>query len=103
MYSVRVLLEKCVSRFTAIMTIVTRCGEAMKIVTASEFKAKCLQIIDEVAATGEPVVITKGGIPLTQLVPMKRRSKSLLGTFKGSMRITGDIVSPINVKWDAQQ
>jgi len=36
----------------------------MKTVIASEFKAKCLKIMDEVAATGEPVVITKHGVPV---------------------------------------
>ena len=41
----------------------------MRTVKASEFKAKCLKIMDEVAATGEPVVITKYGVPVAQLVP----------------------------------
>lgn len=75
----------------------------MKTIKASEFKAKCLKIMDEVAATGEPVIITKNGVPITELIPAKRRAKTLLGSQKGSIRIKGDIISPIDVEWDALQ
>lgn len=73
----------------------------MKTIKASEFKAKCLKIMDEVAASGEPVVITKYGVPIAELGPAKRRPKSLFGALKGSARITGDIISPIDVEWEA--
>ena len=49
----------------------------MKIVIASEFKAKCLKIMDEVAATGEPVIITKHGVPVAQLVPAVQKPETL--------------------------
>ncbi len=41
----------------------------MKTIKASEFKATCLQLMDEVAKTGESVVITKNGKPVSLLVP----------------------------------
>jgi len=41
----------------------------MVTINASEFKAKCLAILDRVADTGEPVVILKRGRPVAQLVP----------------------------------
>ena len=41
----------------------------MRHVKASEFKAKCLALMDEVARTGDPVVITKNGKPIADLVP----------------------------------
>ena len=75
----------------------------MKTVKASEFKAKCLQIMDEVSASGEPVVITKNGKPLTQLVPYRQKPKSLFGLHKGMIEIKGDIVAPIDVDWEALQ
>ncbi len=75
----------------------------MKSVKASEFKAKCLQLIDQVADTGEPIVITKNGKPVSQLVPYRRKPKSLFGSLRGSVAIKGDIVSPLNVKWEAQR
>ncbi|MBF8299557.1 MAG: prevent-host-death family protein [Dehalococcoidia bacterium] len=75
----------------------------MRTVKASEFKAKCLQIMDEVAETGESVVITKHGIPVSELVPIRRKPKSLFGAMKGSVVIKGDILSPIDVEWEAMQ
>ena len=38
-------------------------------IKASEFKAKCLKLMDEVAETGEEIVITKNGRPVSKLVP----------------------------------
>ena len=73
----------------------------MRTVKASEFKAKCLKIMDEVAATGEPVVITKYGVPVAQLVPAVRKPETMLGALKGSITILGDIIAPIDVEWDA--
>jgi prevent-host-death family protein len=68
---------------------------------ASEFKAKCLQLMDEVAATGESVVITKNGKPVSRLVPYVDRPKSLFGIHRGAVEITGDVVSPVEVDWEA--
>jgi prevent-host-death family protein len=59
--------------------------------TASEFKARCLELLDEVERTKEPIVITERGKPIARLVP------HLLGLLKGRLEITGDIVSPISV------
>ena len=73
----------------------------MRTVKASEFKAKCLKIMDEVAATGEPVVITKYGVPVAQLVPAVQKPKTLFGALEGSITIVGDIISPIDVEWEA--
>jgi prevent-host-death family protein len=68
---------------------------------AGEFKAKCLKLMDEVAATGEPVTITKNGKPVAQLVPFQERPKSLFGALKGTGEILGDIISPIDAGWEA--
>jgi prevent-host-death family protein len=75
-----------------------------KIVKASEFKAKCLALMDEVARTGESVVVTKKGQPLVELVPHKSKvKKDAFGILKGELVITGDIMSPIDVEWDAMK
>ena len=47
----------------------------MKTIKASEFVATCLQLMDEVAKTGESVVITKNGKPVSQRVPIVRSQK----------------------------
>ena len=75
----------------------------MRIIKASEFKAKCLKIMDEVAATGETVVITKRGVPITELVPATRRPETLFGAMKGSVIYMGDIISPTGEVWDAER
>ena len=73
----------------------------MRTIKASEFKAKCLKLMDEVAETGEPLLITKSGKPIARLVPLEARPKSLWGAHKGLIEIKGDIVSPIDVDWEA--
>lgn len=44
----------------------------MKEITATQFRARCLRLLDEVAETGEPVVITKRGRPVARLEPPVR-------------------------------
>lgn len=68
---------------------------------ASEFKAKCLQLMDQVAETGESVVITKNGKPVSRLVPYVDKPKSLFGIHRGAVEITGDVISPLDVEWEA--
>lgn len=73
-------------------------------IKASEFKAKCLALMDEVARTGESVVITKKGEPVAELGPhRKKKPKSLFGLLKDELIITGDIMSPIDVEWNAMK
>lgn len=74
----------------------------MRAIKASEFKAKCLALMDEVAATRRPVLITKNGRPVAELVPYTAKSGDrLIGLHKGEVEILGDIMSPIDVEWDA--
>jgi prevent-host-death family protein len=72
-------------------------------IKASEFKAKCLKLMDEVAATGEALTITKNGKAIARLVPLKAEPRSLFGLHKGLIEILGDVESPIDVEWKAQQ
>lgn len=74
-----------------------------KTIKASEFKAKCLKLMDEVSSTGEPVVITKNGVPVVRVVPVRSKPKTLLGAMKGTITFIGDVESPIDVEWDAMK
>jgi prevent-host-death family protein len=78
-----------------------RTAAMTKAIKASEFKAKCLALIDEVATSGETLVITKNGQPLVELVPHRSKKHSPFGIWKDSVKITGDIISPIDVEWEA--
>jgi prevent-host-death family protein len=62
---------------------------AMRTIKASDFKATCLKLMDEVAATGEPVVITKNRRPVAQLGPIGRERKSIWGLHPGAGRDPG--------------
>lgn len=75
----------------------------MDTIQASEFKAKCLALMDEVARTGKTIVVTKNGKPVAELRPHRPpRAKSLIGLHKGQIKINGDIVSPIGADlWEA--
>ena len=72
-----------------------------RMIKASEFKAKCLALMDEVERTGQSVVITKKGRPVAELVPHKASRPQLFGLLKDELFITGDIISPLDVEWEA--
>lgn len=74
----------------------------MQTIQASEFKAKCLALMDEVARSGDPILITKNGKPVAELhAPASSGRKSPFGLHKGQGVILGDLVSPVDVEWDA--
>jgi prevent-host-death family protein len=68
----------------------------VKEIAISEFKAKCLGILEEVRKTRKPVRITRFGKPVAEVVPPtpQPRRKSWLGCMAGSVEIVGDIVGP---------
>ncbi len=73
----------------------------MKTMKASEFKAKCLQVMDEVAATGEEVLVTKRGQPVSRVVAHQPPRETLFGALAGAIRVTGDLVEPVEVEREA--
>lgn len=68
-------------------------------IQASEFKARCLALLDQVASTGEEIVVTKRGRPVAKLVPIDD-GVALVGsvTFHGS----DDELFSIGESWDAE-
>lgn len=73
-------------------------------IPAGEFKAKCLKLIDQVASDREPLIITKHGKPVAQLVPLQEdKPASFVGCMRGTVSWMGDIISPIDVEWEAMK
>ncbi len=70
-------------------------------ISAGEFKARCLSIMEEVRDGGAEYVITKRGAPVAKLVSAKMERRPLLGSMKGSVRVLGDIVGPLDEPWEA--
>ncbi len=68
----------------------------MKEVAISEFKAKCLGLLEEVRKTRKPIRVTRFGEPVAEVMPPtpRLRPKSWLGCMAGTMKIVGDIVGP---------
>lgn len=68
----------------------------MRTISASEFKAKCLALLDQVAESGEVVTILKRGKPVAQLVPPLPRHKGYpQDELVGTVQIVGDIEGPV--------
>ena len=71
-------------------------------ISASDFKARCSEVIDRVSKGHEPVVITKRGKQVAMLVAVEeKKHESLFGFAKGHMKVHGDIMEPIEVDWEA--
>ena len=72
-------------------------------IPVSEFKARCLRLVDEINQKGESVVITKRGKPVVVVLPADPSPpQRLRGMWKGQVKITGDIVHfDTSDEWDA--
>lgn len=66
-------------------------------VAISEFKAKCLSLLDQVNKTKKPLRVTRRGKPIADVIPPAEESadRSWIGSMAGTMTITGDIISPV--------
>lgn len=77
----------------------------MKEVAISEFKAKCLGILEEVRKTRRPIRITRFGKPVAEVIPPSPAESTgrRLGSMAGTVQILGDIVGPTTSwdEWDA--
>jgi antitoxin (DNA-binding transcriptional repressor) of toxin-antitoxin stability system len=76
-------------------------GMKARVLSASEFKAKCLACLSELEQSGGTFTITRRGRPVAVLGPVKYRSpKSPRNSWARRARIEGDIVAPF-ASWDA--
>ncbi len=67
-------------------------------ISATEFKAHCLTLMDEVQRTGEELVITKHGKPIARLAPVPANSEpSVVGWMRGTSEVVGDLIGPEDV------
>jgi len=76
----------------------------MKEIAISEFKAKCLAILDQVQKTRQPIRITRRGRPIAEVGPPKPiDNRDWIGSMKSTSKILGDIISPASdeSEWEA--
>ena len=74
----------------------------MQTITASEFKAKCLHLMDEVNQKGSEIIITKNGKPVSIMKAYHTTPITLFGIHSGKIQSHDDLISPVNIKWDAE-
>jgi prevent-host-death family protein len=79
----------------------------MREMAISEFKAKCLAVLDEVHKTKKPILVTRFGKPVAEVIPPSCSvvPGSWIGSMRDSMKILGDIVSPASdeKEWEVLQ
>jgi prevent-host-death family protein len=76
----------------------------MMTVAVSKFKATCLALLERVRKTGEPILVTKRGVPIAQVVPPPppEPKESAFGALKGTAEEIEDIVEPLPAEeWEA--
>lgn len=85
-----------------VMNMVTKNrGSQPNQISAAEFKATCLDLMDAVERTGAPIIVTKRGRAVAQLAPVRTRVRSGFGLLKGRIVVRGDINDSIDVTWNA--
>jgi prevent-host-death family protein len=71
--------------------------KSMQEVAISEFKAKCLSLLDEVSKTKTPLRVTRRGKAIADVIPASSETdeRSWIGSMSDSLEIDGDIISPV--------
>lgn len=70
-------------------------------VGATEFKAHCLALLDQVAQDRTPLVVTKHGRPVAKLIPYEEEVGHAFGLLAGTVSAQDDLVAPTGEAWDA--
>ncbi len=68
---------------------------AVLTLSVSEFKARCLEMIETVASTGRPIVLTRRDKVVAQVVPAAPDGPAPQDSLRGTFVIEGDIVGPV--------
>ena len=82
---------------------------ASHVVSVTEFKAKCVALLEDVSTKGDTITVTKRGKPLATVSPAPQPAtpkpyKSLKGIFKGKLKITdADIRAVRRAMWDPKR
>jgi prevent-host-death family protein len=71
--------------------------KAIQEVAISEFKAKCLSLLEQVSKTKTPLRVTRRGQPIADVIPASSdvEQRGWMGSMSGTIEITGDILSPV--------
>jgi len=71
-------------------------------IAISHFKSHCLEIIDKLQNNQQSIIITRRKKPVARVVPFDHPKASILGLLKDKAEIKGNILEPIDEKWEAE-
>ncbi len=71
-------------------------------ISAAEFKAKCLSLMEDVASTKRPLTVTKRGKAIARLVPVDRKEAPFVGFLSGCVISARDLDKPTGEVWEAE-
>ena len=74
----------------------------MQTMKASEFKARCLKLMDQVQESGDEIVITKNGKPVSKLVPYRVKAHTLFGLHQDKIHILDQDLFSTGETWNAE-
>jgi prevent-host-death family protein len=69
-------------------------------IPASQFKARCLALLDEISSHRETLIVTKRGRPVARVVGVGTQGARSL---RGSVTVHGDLVAPVGASWEAER
>jgi antitoxin (DNA-binding transcriptional repressor) of toxin-antitoxin stability system len=76
-------------------------------IAVSKFKATCLAVLQKVKKTGRPILVTRFGQPIAEVVPPRptEPDDDWIGCMRGRAEITGDVVGPVvaDEAWQANR
>lgn len=74
----------------------------MQTLGAAKFKSQMLALLDKIAQSKEPIIVTKHGNPIVKVIPIEEKEKAFDKPLKGTATFIGDIISPIDDEWEAE-
>ncbi len=75
----------------------------MQTMKASEFKARCLKLMDDIQKSGDEIIITKNGKPVSKLVPYRAKAATLFGLHEGKIHSSGNDLFSTGETWESDR
>ncbi len=77
----------------------------IEVMAISKFKATCLAVLERVGRTGRPILVTRRGEPIAEVIPPRPPvpESGWIGSLVTHATVTGDIVEPLvpAAEWEA--
>jgi prevent-host-death family protein len=77
----------------------------IEVMAISKFKATCLAVLERVRSTGRPILVTRRGEPIAEVIPPRPpvRESGWLGSMATQASVTGDLIDPVapSADWEA--